>query len=93
MKKYVILLDRASAQERAAVHVVIKEKAGGWWHHFQDGWIVSGQSTHFWRNLVKEKLASPGSAVLVLSLPEEGERQWAYFGPKGRSKWLHQNYE
>jgi hypothetical protein len=95
VKKYVILLDRATPEERAAVQSAIKEKARGWWHHFQDSWIVSGETAKFWRDLVKENLNSPQSAVLVLSLPEEkAKRGWAYFGPrsKDKTKWLHENY-
>lgn len=94
MRKHVVLLDRSTAEERAAVQAAIKENADGWWHHFQDAWIVSGKTPKFWRDLVREHLSSPESGVLVLALPEKGERGWAFYGPrlKAKTKWLHGNY-
>lgn len=94
MKKYIIVLDRATPEERAAVQMAIKEQANGWWHHFQDAWIVSGKTVGFWRDLVKGIIDSPGSGVLVLALPKKVERRWAFFGPrpKEKTKWLHRNY-
>jgi hypothetical protein len=95
VKKFVVLIDRATPAERASVQAAIKESAKGWWHHFEDAWIVSGGSASKWRKLVKENLSDPPSGVLVLRLPDgKDERQWAYYGPfaKKRMKWLHRNY-
>jgi hypothetical protein len=94
VKKYVIVLDRATDEERAAVQSAIKENASGWWHHFRDAWIVSGRNRKYWRELMEETLISPASAVLILTLPEPGSRAWSYYGPfaDAKTKWLEKNY-
>jgi hypothetical protein len=89
------LIDGATPTERASVQAAVKEDAKGWWHHFENAWIVSGGTASKWRKLVKENLSSPSSAVLVLKLPDnKDDRRWAYFGPsaKKRMKWFHSNY-
>lgn len=95
MSECVIILDRPTAAERDAVHEMVKEKATGWWHHFSDAWIVSGESPSYWRDKVKALLSEPGSSVLVLALPRnKKERSWSLFGANAKTKgeWLHQNY-
>src|SRR5437868_4271855 len=93
---FLVLLDEATAESRAAVHESIKEHAAGrgWWHHFPNVWIVGGGSAIFWRDLLRNLIPPPGS-VLVMKLPDQDpERLWAYSGPGSstRTKWLNESY-
>jgi hypothetical protein len=93
---FLIVLDRASAEQRNAVHEAIKGHANGWWHQFADTWIVGGGvSAAEWRDLLRTHISSP-AGVLVLRLPDaaSASRNWAMFGPdaKIRAEWIHENY-
>lgn len=86
---FVILADRIGPEKREAIHEVVKQHSEGWWHHFTNVWIVRGHTAKFWRDAVIG-LGTP-SSVLVLNLPAEKDRTWAYAGPKAeeRAEWLH----
>lgn len=90
---HVIIVDRAAPDQLNTVHEAIKEEADGWWHRFENTWVVGGLSSAQWRDLVKEHIHS-GASVMVLRLPDEqAKRNWAFFGPraKERAAWLHRN--
>jgi hypothetical protein len=94
-KKHVIIIDQPTASARDAVHSIVKENAVGWWHHFNDAWIVTGHTPSYWRDKVKAVLNEPSSSVLVLALPhEEADRYWSLYGANASTKgrWLHENY-
>lgn len=91
---HVVLLDRASPEERERTHDAVKENSSGWYHHQTDTWIVRGKTAAEWRDILKSVLDRGPSNLLVFTLPEEGARSWAYWGPnaKKRGEWLHRNY-
>jgi hypothetical protein len=93
-QKFIILVDRATDDELNAAHEQIKKKAGGWWHRYTNTWIVGGLTEKAWRDLVRPVLTGISSSVLVMKLPDAGDRRWAYYGEnvEERMRWLHRNY-
>lgn len=92
---HVIILDRATDEQREAVHAVVKEHARGWWHHMTDAWIVFGHTAKQWRDWTRDAARGGPASVLVLTLPDDPGRRWAYVGPdaKKRMEWVHRNYK
>jgi len=90
---YMICVDQATNDELNAIQAIVKENAHGWWHHFTSIWIVGGHNASFWRDQATPLLTSPSSSVLVVRLPQTGERYWSYFGieTEKRLDWLNKN--
>lgn len=91
---FVVILDKATADEIAAVHELIKTKSTFWWHHFSTAWIAAGLTAKEWRDLIRPALPSPESSVLILALPKNGDRTWSLLAPKAieMGAWFHRNY-
>jgi hypothetical protein len=89
-----IVLDRATPEEREAVHALVKQHAKGWWHQFSDVWIAGGKTSREWRDILRGTIPGGTSSLLVIALPEEGRRQWSFRGPRvrRRTRWLHTTY-
>lgn len=92
----VIVLNEATAEQINTVHEVLKRHAQGWWHHFDNAWIVGGQLTAGeWLDVVTPLIPKGRASVLVVQLPEDVQQRqsWAYYGVEGpeRSMWLAQN--
>ena len=91
-----IIADRATPAQINAIQELVKERAKGWWHRFDQLWLVGGPLTaRQWRDAVKPLMLAGGASVLVLKLPQNfSERDWAFFGPGGtdRCAWIHKNY-
>ena len=90
----VIILDRASTEQRNAVHELIKVNSRGWWHRFIDVWIASGKTVEEWRDLIAPAISNPAS-VLVIKFPEKepGNTRWASSGPNSSETfaWFRKN--
>ena len=93
--KYVLILDRGNATEVTAIQKIVKENSNGWWHQFENVWIVNGRSAAKWRDLAKAGLVAGPSSILVLKMPDSsiGVR-WSFVGPNSKkiTRWLHDNY-
>jgi hypothetical protein len=92
--KFLIALGRGDIV-REAIHELIKEHAGFWWHHLPDIWIVDGHDHKFWGNLLQPVVTPASASLLVLELPrEEDERMFAVRGayPTKPGKWLWESY-
>jgi hypothetical protein len=95
-RPFVIVLDRATPEERAAVHEIIKANAKGWWHHFADTWIVGGKTAQTWTQLLKPALPTGQSSILIFRLPANpAPADWSYFGIDGqkRLRWMYDTFE
>jgi hypothetical protein len=93
---FVIILDSSSASERNSVHARVKKFSTAWWHNDIEVWIVRGGGTQAsdWSNRLRTAMANGPSSMLVLELPQNESRSWAYFGPNpsARTAWLHTTY-
>ncbi|HYI12668.1 MAG TPA: hypothetical protein VEK57_26695 [Thermoanaerobaculia bacterium] len=92
----VIVLNEATNEQINAVHEALKQHTKGWWHHFDNTWIVGGQLTAGeWLDVVTPLIPEGRASVLVVQLPAEVQQRqsWAYYGIEGpkRSMWLAQN--
>jgi hypothetical protein len=93
---HVILLDRPTVEQINRVHELLKRHTTGWWHHFENAWIVAGDRTAAqWRTLIAPALDRGPTSALVLRLPDDGDQRhdWSYFGvdTAQRAAWLEQN--
>lgn len=90
---FIVVLDQATDDHREAVQAIVKAHANGWWHNFTDVWIVGGHEVTYWRDLIKPTLALSPARVLVMGLPDMGQRAWATAGlPQPMFKWLREAY-
>lgn len=100
-EKFVIIVDRATAAQLNAAHEAIKANSNGWWHHFENTWIVSSEmNASEWRDTVKSAIDAGlvgfpgemirsiggGGSVLVLRISDKSPK-WAFSGKKGLD-WL-----
>jgi hypothetical protein len=92
---FLIALDRATNEERDAVHEIVKSHANGWWHMFADVWLVGGHSPEFWVDTIGPLIPFGPASILVFRIPDGASlpQDWHYFGikPNERSKWLREN--
>jgi len=92
----VIILDRPSQAQRAAVQARIKKVTQSWWHEYDDVWMVRSATTPSeWIDRLQPVFKTGNASFLVLGLPGADEaRTWAYFGPDPtkRLAWLHRYY-
>lgn len=96
-KIFVLMLDRASAEQINSVQEIVKEHAEEWWHNLDNVWLIGSDATaNVWRDLLKPILKGTGASVLVLRLPAaEIERNWSFFGPNGKERcsWIYEHYK
>lgn len=95
---HIIVADKANAAQLNTIHEEVKLRASGWWHRFQNVWIVGGDlKPSQWRDFLKDALAGePVVNILVLRLPsQESERGWAFMGvaAKEATSWFREHYK
>ena len=93
---FMILLNEATPAQINAVHETLKQHAKGWWHHFENAWIVGGELTPGeWLDVVTPVIPDGRTSVLVVQLPDDTRQRqsWAYYGIDApeRSVWLNLN--
>ncbi len=92
---FLILVDQPSTSQRNAVHARVKKGTSGWWHNFNDAWIVRGGTTQDWSARLQPVFKTGTAGFLVFELPgSDTTRSWSYFGPNAstRLSWLHKSY-
>lgn len=93
---HVIILNEATDAQIDAVHELLKQHATGWWHHFENVWIVGGElNAAQWREVVTPLIDRGRASVLVMPLPDEAvaRQNWSYYGidTDERLAWLSHN--
>lgn len=93
MSMYLIALSEANDPQRDAVQAIVKVHAAAWWHELPDIWIADGQSTMYWRDLIRPVLLLSPAAVIVFQLPSKDHRAvgWTKLS-REQSKWLFETY-
>lgn len=97
-KRFIILLDSTDDAQNKALIEWIKENKLGWWHWFQNSWLLASHSGNWTAGKIRDKLCEffPGANILVFEL-NEGEGSWSGFGPTKEPKdmfgWLRKNWE
>ena len=95
-KAFLIVLDRATADQLNAAHELVKQKTDKWWHRYEAVWVVLGGNAGEWRDSLKPLMPSGGATVMVFELPRDVDnRWWAAFGPAAHEKfaWLRDEYK
>jgi hypothetical protein len=93
---YMLVLNEATPDQINTVHEALKEHAQGWWHHFDNAWIVGGDlDAGQWLDVVTPLIPNGRASVLVVQLPDDIQQRqsWAYYGIDAASRgvWLNQN--
>jgi hypothetical protein len=91
---YLIAFNRLDATQRRLIHAKVKELSAGrgWWHHWDDVWVVRGHSASRWREALGDFVPDVPSGVLVFRLPASGEREWSGRGKREAWEWFQKNY-
>ena len=96
-KRFVIIIEVSTKEQNDAFLAWIKAEKLGWWHWFQNTWLLSNPAGSLRASGIRDKLRECfGTAnTLVLEL-KNGEDTWAGFGPKTDDKdmfkWLRKNW-
>ena len=90
---YAIVANRISTAQREQIQGIVKANANGWWHGFDDLWIVGGRTASEWRDLVGVAVPSQPSGVIVLKIDKDNPPRWAYKAAMSDANrdWLHKN--
>lgn len=96
-KRFVVLIESSSEEQNNSFLSWIRQERLGWWHWFQDAWLLSDPTGDQTAISVRDKVweCFPGSNTLVIELGE-GEGTWSGFGPKSEKKdmfsWIRKNW-
>jgi hypothetical protein len=93
---YMLVLNEATPDQINTVHEALKEHTRGWWHHFDNAWIVAGDlNAGQWLDVVTPLIPNGRASVLVVQLPDDIQQRqsWAYYGidASERAGWLNEN--
>lgn len=97
-KRYIILLDSSTDAENKELIEWIKTEKLGWWHWFQNSWLLASHSNRWTAAMIRDKLCEvfPKANNLVFEL-KEGEGTWSGFGPNKEPKdmfdWIRKNWK
>jgi hypothetical protein len=90
-KAFILLFDKVNETQRGQIQAAIEASGAKWFHQQSNHWIVIGgplRSVREWRSLVEAYVKGVPGNVLVLSLPEENQREFSGFAPKTWYAWL-----
>lgn len=96
-KRFVLIIESSTKDQNDAFLVWVKEQRMGWWHWFQNAWLLSNPSGNLTASVIRDKAGEyfPGENTLVIEL-KEGEGTWSGFGPKSEKRsmfaWLKRNW-
>ncbi|MBS4090521.1 hypothetical protein [Pseudomonas rustica] len=97
-KRFIILLDSVEDAQNKALIEWVKESKLGWWHWFQNSWLLASHDESWNARTIRDKLGElvPNVNCLVFEL-KDGEGTWSGFGPNKEPKdmfgWLRKNWE
>lgn len=96
-KRFVVMIDSVTEDQNKKFLAWVKEENVGWWHWFDNSWLISNNRDHLTAATIRDKAMEiySGENVLVLEL-HEGEGTWSGFGPnsgdKDMFKWIRDNW-
>ncbi|MDP1721094.1 MAG: hypothetical protein Q8L08_08895 [Candidatus Nanopelagicaceae bacterium] len=92
-KFFLISLDGVNETQRGQVQAQVEIFAISWWHQQQNIWIVQGgENTVFWRTRLQGFVTGAPGDLIILGLPEHGNRTWSCYATKSTSEWLNSTY-
>ena len=88
MKKLIVALNHSTAEEQNKVTEWIQSVGLGFWHRFNDLWLLTDLSDQISPESVRDKLQEllPGKHTLVINV--EGTGHWAGYGIQEDFEWL-----
>ncbi|MES9901097.1 MAG: hypothetical protein ABW168_00275 [Sedimenticola sp.] len=93
MKRFVVAINNASTEQRNAIAKYLHEQEFGYWHWFQDFWLVTTIDSKIGSTYIRDVIQTVASGVHCLVLEVEGNSEkWAGFGDKDRFDWLHKSW-
>ena len=96
-KRFVVVIERSTESQNNALLDWIKAEGLGWWHWFQNAWLLSNNKGHLDCERIRDKLMEIyGSANnLVIEMGGSGD-SWAAYGPSNEKKsmftWLRDTW-
>ena len=96
-KRFVVIIENSTKEQNDSFLEWIRGEKVGWWHWFQNVWLLSNVGGDLTSKGVRDKVREffPGANTLVLEL-RENEGTWSGFGPVGGKRnmfaWLKKSW-
>jgi len=96
-KRFVVLIEVSTEDQNVLMLEWIKSEAIGWWHWFQNIWLLSNKHGHLEASTIRDKVREIYGTANVLVLEIKGtEDTWSGYGPKGENRnmftWLRSDW-
>lgn len=97
-KRFIVIIESSTKEQDDAFLAWIDDQHLGWWHWFQNVWLLSNPSGHLTASTVRDKIDEyfPRKDTLVIELKEGEGTTWSGFGPKSEKgnmfAWLKRNW-
>jgi|HubBroStandDraft_2_1064218.scaffolds.fasta_scaffold18665_5 hypothetical protein len=92
MKHFVLAGNELSPLQRNTITKYLSDTGYGYWHWFQDFWLVTSANNYVTSVNLREslKLVVPGTHFMVFAV--EPSPDWAGVGNETWAEWIHQNW-
>ena len=96
-KRFVVMIETSSKEQNDSFLEWIKEERLGWWHWFQNVWLLSNSRGHLSASDIRDKLKEFYGTANTLVLELRGaDDTWSGRGPKNEKrnmfKWIKSNW-
>lgn len=96
-KRFVVIIESSTKEQNDLLLKWIAVEGLGWWHWFDNAWLLSNQRGNLSAAAVRDKLREVYGTANNLVLELNGQADtWAGFGPQTEKrdmfKWLRNNW-
>jgi hypothetical protein len=90
IRRFIMMVDDATAQQQDAVTKYLKTTDHGFWHYFSDCWLITDHSDTLTCDVLRDEVnrIMPGKTTLVVQM--DNPTQWAGFGQTEHFKWVNE---
>ncbi len=91
--RFAIFVDRATKQQQDTITNYFKhERSVGYWHWFNDVWLITDVSKEFTTQMLRDKVQelAPGLTTLVMQI--DNAKGWSGFGSDDKFNWIRETW-
>ncbi|MEO8465821.1 MAG: hypothetical protein ABI640_10820 [Gammaproteobacteria bacterium] len=89
-RRFVLLVDEATAQEQDTVTKHLQTTPYGFWHHLSDAWLMTDRTDKLTTVELRDQIHRllPGKTILAVRMDDPNI--WAAIGHAEQFKWLNE---